>query len=68
MFLRHTSFKANQGQTVALVGDTGSGKSSILNLLFRFYDIEHGRLRSDGVDVKDIPKQQLRQHMGIVLQ
>ncbi len=66
--LRNISFAAAQGQTVALVGHTGSGKSSILNLLFRFYDIEHGRITIDGMDVRDVPKQQLRQHMGIVLQ
>ncbi|QGG57745.1 ABC transporter ATP-binding protein [Paenibacillus sp. B01] len=66
--LKNISFAARQGETVALVGHTGSGKSSILNLLFRFYDIEQGRISVDGIDVRDIPKQQLRQHMGIVLQ
>nr|WP_328805170.1 ABC transporter ATP-binding protein [Paenibacillus albicereus] len=66
--LKDISFAARQGETVALVGHTGSGKSSILNLLFRFYDIEQGRITVDGIDVRDIPKQQLRQHMGIVLQ
>ncbi|KIL36315.1 multidrug ABC transporter permease [Cohnella kolymensis] len=66
--LKNISFHAKQGQTVALVGHTGSGKSSILNLLFRFYDVERGVISVDGIDVRDIPKQQLRQHMGIVLQ
>ncbi|REK68762.1 MAG: multidrug ABC transporter permease [Cohnella sp.] len=66
--LKNISFEAKQGETVALVGHTGSGKSSILNLLFRFYDIEHGSIKVDGVDVRDIPKQLLRRHMGIVLQ
>jgi ATP-binding cassette subfamily B protein len=68
--LRNITFEASQGETVALVGHTGSGKSSILNLLFRFYDIEqgNGRILVDGVDVRDVPKQLLRQHMGIVLQ
>lgn len=66
--LKHISFEAMQGQTVALVGHTGSGKSSILNLLFRFYDINEGRISIDGRDIQDIPKQHLRQHMGIVLQ
>nr|WP_202887691.1 ABC transporter ATP-binding protein [Cohnella zeiphila] len=66
--LKNISFQARQGETVALVGHTGSGKSSILNLLFRFYDVEHGLIRVDGTDVRDIPKQLLRQHMGIVLQ
>ncbi|ANY66805.1 multidrug ABC transporter permease [Paenibacillus sp. BIHB 4019] len=66
--LKKISFVARQGETVALVGHTGSGKSSILNLLFRFYDIKQGSILIDGRDVRDIPKQQLRQHMGIVLQ
>ena len=66
--LKHISFHARQGQTVALVGHTGSGKSSILNLLFRFYDTNEGKIIVDGTDVRDIPKQLLRQHMGIVLQ
>ncbi len=66
--LKHISFHARQGETVALVGHTGSGKSSILNLLFRFYDSSEGRIAVDGTDVRDIPKQLLRQHMGIVLQ
>lgn len=68
--LKNITFHARQGETVALVGHTGSGKSSILNLLFRFYDLAEGkgRIVVDGTDVRDIPKQQLRQHMGIVLQ
>ncbi|WP_042168959.1 ABC transporter ATP-binding protein [Paenibacillus gorillae] len=66
--LKNISFTARQGQTVALVGHTGSGKSSILNLLFRFYDTNKGRISIDGQDVLSIPKQHLRHHMGIVLQ
>lgn len=66
--LKNISFHAQQGQTVALVGHTGSGKSSILNLLFRFYDSNEGKIIVDGTDVRDMPKQLLRQHMGIVLQ
>jgi ATP-binding cassette subfamily B protein len=66
--LQDISLEARQGQTVALVGHTGSGKSSILNLLFRFYDTERGRITIDGHDIRDIPKQVLRQQMGIVLQ
>ncbi|MHA6482002.1 ABC transporter ATP-binding protein [Paenibacillus sp. strain BS8-2] len=66
--LKGVSFHARQGETVALVGHTGSGKSSILNLLFRFYDTNKGTIAVDGKDVRDIPKQLLRQHMGIVLQ
>jgi ATP-binding cassette subfamily B protein len=66
--LQDISLEARQGQTVALVGHTGSGKSSILNLLFRFYDTERGQITIDGHDIRDIPKQVLRQQMGIVLQ
>lgn len=66
--LKNINITAKQGETVALVGHTGSGKSSILNLLFRFYDIEQGTIKIDGVDTKRYSKQQIRQHMGIVLQ
>ncbi|NNU84531.1 ABC transporter ATP-binding protein [Geobacillus sp. BMUD] len=66
--LKNISFTAKQGETVALVGHTGSGKSSIMNLLFRFYDIQKGRILIDGIDIQTMPKQMLRKHMGIVLQ
>ncbi len=66
--LKNIQFEARQGQTVALVGHTGSGKSSILNLLFRFYDVSQGSITIDGVDTRKWPKQRMRQHMGIVLQ
>jgi len=66
--LKNIQFSAKQGETIALVGHTGSGKSSILNLLFRFYDIEEGRITIDGVDLRSYSKQQIREHMGIVLQ
>ncbi|WP_052088264.1 ABC transporter ATP-binding protein [Paenibacillus wynnii] len=66
--LRDISFEARPGQTVALVGHTGSGKSSIINLLFRFYDPQQGSISIDGQEVQDMPKQWLRSHMGIVLQ
>ncbi|MGG6311226.1 ABC transporter ATP-binding protein [Paenibacillus macerans] len=66
--LKNISFEAKQGQTVALVGHTGSGKSSIINLLFRFYDPQQGTITIDGQPVTDLPKQWIRQHMGIVLQ
>lgn len=66
--LKGVSFEAKQGQTVALVGHTGSGKSSILNLLFRFYDADSGRITIDGQDIRNLPRQTLRRHMGIVLQ
>lgn len=66
--LKGISFEAKQGQTVALVGHTGSGKSSILNLLFRFYDAASGRITIDGEDIRGMPRQAMREHMGIVLQ
>jgi len=66
--LKDINIDAKQGETIALVGHTGSGKSSILNLLFRFYDIEQGSIKIDGVDIRQYSKQQIRQHMGIVLQ
>lgn len=66
--LKDISFEAKKGETVALVGHTGSGKSSIMNLLFRFYDIEKGKILIDGKDIQQLSKQEIRQHMGIVLQ
>ena len=66
--LKDIQFEASQGETIALVGHTGSGKSSIMNLLFRFYDYQEGAIRIDGKELKDIPHQTLREHMGIVLQ
>ncbi|MBJ6362741.1 ABC transporter ATP-binding protein [Paenibacillus sp. GCM10012307] len=66
--LKGISFEARQGQTVALVGHTGSGKSSILNLLFRFYDVSKGKITIDGKDIRNLPRQMMRRHMGIVLQ
>lgn len=66
--LKDISFEARPGETVALVGHTGSGKSSIINLLFRFYDPQKGTITIDGQKVTDIPKQWIRSHMGIVLQ
>lgn len=66
--LRNLSFEANRGETVALVGHTGSGKSSIMNLLFRFYDPSKGKIYIDGIDVTSVPRQTMRKHMGIVLQ
>ncbi|MGG0719263.1 ABC transporter ATP-binding protein [Robertmurraya massiliosenegalensis] len=66
--LKDIDFQAKQGETVALVGHTGSGKSSIINLLFRFYDCQKGSISIDGINIQDIPHQTLRKHMGIVLQ
>lgn len=66
--LKNISFTAKQGQTVALVGHTGSGKSSIINLLFRFYDPQKGSITIDGQNIRELPRQWVRSHMGIVLQ
>ncbi|MDO4720404.1 MAG: ABC transporter ATP-binding protein [Peptostreptococcaceae bacterium] len=66
--LRNVDFHAEQGQTVGLVGHTGSGKSSVMNLLLRFYDPQQGRILIDGKDIRGIGRQSLRKHMGVVLQ
>ncbi len=66
--LKHISLHARPGQTVALVGPTGAGKTTIVNLLMRFYDVDSGRICIDRVDIRDIPKEQLRRQLGIVLQ
>jgi len=66
--LQHVTFRAEPGQTVALVGSTGSGKTSIANLIPRFYDVDGGRVLIDGHDVRDVKLQSLRQQIGIVMQ
>ncbi|WP_374685716.1 ABC transporter ATP-binding protein, partial [Promineifilum sp.] len=66
--LSNISFVAEPGQTVALLGATGSGKSSIINLIPRFYDVSDGQVLIDGRDVRDVTLESLRLHIGIVLQ
>ncbi|KXG42915.1 ABC transporter ATP-binding protein [Tepidibacillus infernus] len=66
--LKNISFVAKPGETVALVGHTGSGKSSIINLLMRFYPIEHGEILIDGVPLSHYPNEELRKKIGLVLQ
>ncbi|MGE7366592.1 ABC transporter ATP-binding protein [Desemzia incerta] len=66
--LKNISFTAYPGQTVALVGHTGSGKSSIINLIMRFYEFYEGDILIDGVSIKDYPLSELRSNMGLVLQ
>ncbi len=66
--LKDVTFEAKAGETIALLGTTGSGKSSIINLIPRFYDINEGKLTLDGFDVRDIKIQSLRKHIGIVHQ
>lgn len=62
------SLEALPGQTVALVGPTGAGKTTIINLLTRFYEIDQGTIRIDGVDIRDVGKDDLRSKLGLVLQ
>ena len=59
---------AEPGQTVALVGPTGAGKTTLINLLSRFYDVQSGAIRVDGVDIRDVEQGSLRKQLGIVLQ
>ena len=66
--LRDIAFQASPGETIALVGHTGSGKSSIMNLLYRFYDPQEGEIRIDGQNIRHFSRESLRSHMGIVLQ
>lgn len=66
--LSHISFKVKPGQFVAIVGGTGTGKSSLVNLIPRFYDVTGGAVLLDGVDVRDYPLEELRSRIGMVLQ
>ncbi len=66
--LRNVSLHAKPGQTIALIGPTGAGKTTIINLLTRFYEIDGGKILIDGADLRDFPKEDLRTQLGIVLQ
>ena len=66
--LRHVSFTVEPGQTAALLGSTGSGKTTIINLIPRFYDVSEGAVLIDGHDVRDVTLESLRRQIGIVLQ
>ena len=66
--LRDVSFTAQPGQTIAIVGPTGAGKTTIINLLPRFYDVSSGSVKIDGIDVRDVTMKSLREQIGIVLQ
>lgn len=66
--LKDISFTIEPGETIALVGKTGSGKTTITNLVNRFYDIQKGEILLDGINIKDINKRYLRRHIGTILQ
>lgn len=66
--LRDVSFRLAPGQTAALVGHTGAGKTTIIQLLLRFYDVQRGQILLDGIDIREIEVGDLRRHFGIVLQ
>jgi ATP-binding cassette subfamily B multidrug efflux pump len=66
--LKDISFKALPGQTTAIIGSTGSGKTTLVNLIPRFYDVTEGQVLVDGVDVRDIKQYELRNKMGYVPQ
>lgn len=67
-FIKDMNFSVSQGQTIAIVGKTGSGKTTIVNLLMRFYDIDSGKILIDGININDFPKEFLRKNIGMVLQ
>ncbi len=66
--LKGVSFTATPGETVAIVGHTGAGKTTIINLLLRFYDVDRGRITVDGVDIREVPQRELRELIGLVQQ
>ena len=68
IILKNLSLYAHPGQKIAFVGSTGAGKTTVTNLLSRFYDIESGSITIDGVSIKDIKRDALRSHIAMVLQ
>ena len=68
IILTDVSFHIEPGQTIALVGPTGAGKTTIINLLSRFYDVNEGAVKIDGYDVRDVTLRSLRKQMGVMLQ
>jgi ATP-binding cassette, subfamily B, multidrug efflux pump len=66
--LKDVSFSIEPGETIAIVGHTGAGKTTIISLLLRFYDVQRGAIRIDGVDIKEMPLAELRRRFGVVLQ
>ncbi|NTV02692.1 MAG: ABC transporter ATP-binding protein [Chlorobiaceae bacterium] len=66
--LDHVSFQINKGEMVALIGQSGSGKSTVVDLLMRFYDVDSGRITIDGIDIREFDYKQLRKMVGVVSQ
>jgi ATP-binding cassette subfamily B protein len=66
--LRDVSFRIEPGETIAVVGHTGAGKTTLISLLLRFYDVQQGAIRVGGADVRDLDPRELRRHFGVVLQ
>ncbi len=66
--LRDVSFEVKPGEHIGIVGKSGSGKTTVINLLARFYDVDEGRILIDGVDIRDLKLEELRRYVGIVLQ
>lgn len=66
--MKDVSFQIEKGQTVALVGPTGAGKTTLMNLLLRFYDVQEGSIQIDGVDIRDMDREELRSLFSLVLQ
>ena len=68
LVLKDVTFRAKPGQTIALVGPTGAGKTTIINLILRFYDVVNGAVKVDGIDVRKVTQASLRRQIGLVLQ
>jgi ATP-binding cassette subfamily B protein len=66
--LRDVSFRVEPGETIAVVGHTGAGKTTLVSLLLRFYDVQRGAIRIGGIDLREFDPRDLRQHFGVVLQ
>jgi ABC-type multidrug transport system fused ATPase/permease subunit len=66
--IRNSNLKVRQGSRVAIVGQTGAGKTTLVNLLMRFYDVDGGSISIDGVDINHMPRERLRRNFGMVLQ
>lgn len=66
--LEHVSFQTKPGETTAIIGSTGSGKSTLINLIPRIYDATSGQILINGVDIRELPQEQLREHLGVVPQ